>query len=126
MPRLVRELGPAVAKELVLTCRPFDAAEAHAWRFVNTVVEPDVLFDHVDALAAVLAAKPRLGVLATTQQARIASEDLVATRHSDVDHVLLAAAAADPESRAVAAARNEALRAAAQARHAGRAASPPR
>lgn len=28
IPRLVREIGPALAKELVLTCRPFDAAEA--------------------------------------------------------------------------------------------------
>lgn len=107
LPRLVRELGPALAKELVLTCRPFDAAEAHDWRFVNTVVAPDAVFDHVDALASSLAAKPRLGLLATKQQARIASEALAATHHSDVDHVLLSTAAADPESRAAATAYRE-------------------
>ncbi|NND75333.1 MAG: enoyl-CoA hydratase/isomerase family protein, partial [Ilumatobacter sp.] len=28
IPRLVREIGPARKRELVLTCRPFDAAEA--------------------------------------------------------------------------------------------------
>ena len=38
IPRLVRELGPAMAKELVLTCRPFTAAEAHALHFLNRVV----------------------------------------------------------------------------------------
>src|ERR1700733_2389474 len=38
IPRLVRELGPALTKEFVLTCRPFTAAEAHAGRFLNSVV----------------------------------------------------------------------------------------
>ncbi len=38
IPRLVREIGPAAAKELVMTCRPFDAAEAHALGLVNRVV----------------------------------------------------------------------------------------
>jgi enoyl-CoA hydratase/carnithine racemase len=35
IPRLVREIGPALTKELVLTCRPFDAAEARAAGFLN-------------------------------------------------------------------------------------------
>ena len=35
IPRLVRELGPTVTKDLVLTCRPFDAAEAALLRFVS-------------------------------------------------------------------------------------------
>ncbi|MGI9592832.1 MAG: enoyl-CoA hydratase/isomerase family protein, partial [Myxococcota bacterium] len=38
IPRLVREIGPALAKELVLTCRPFDAAEAKSAGFLNRVV----------------------------------------------------------------------------------------
>src|SRR5579862_2465680 len=38
IPRLVRELGPALTKELVLTCRPFSAAEAQAAGFLNHVV----------------------------------------------------------------------------------------
>ena len=37
IPRLLRELGPAITKELVLTCRPFTAGEAAALRFVNRV-----------------------------------------------------------------------------------------
>ncbi|MGH9185174.1 MAG: hypothetical protein ACRD0U_05060 [Acidimicrobiales bacterium] len=38
VPRLVRELGPAPTKELVLTGRSVDAAEARSIRFVNRVV----------------------------------------------------------------------------------------
>ena len=38
IPRLVREIGPALTKELVLTCRPFSPAEAAAFGFVNRVV----------------------------------------------------------------------------------------
>ncbi len=32
IPRLVREIGPAMTRELVLTCRPFDADEARSHR----------------------------------------------------------------------------------------------
>ena len=35
IPRLVREIGPARTKELVMTCRPFGAAEALAAGFLN-------------------------------------------------------------------------------------------
>ena len=38
IPRLVREIGPAFTKELVLTCREFGPDEAHQLRFVNRVV----------------------------------------------------------------------------------------
>ena len=57
VPRLARELGAALTKELVLTGRAFDAAEAHSIRFVNRVV-PDVQLDaETEALAAQLAAQ---------------------------------------------------------------------
>ena len=100
LPRLVRELGPAVTKELVITCRPFDADEAKALRFVNQVVAPDALDATVQALAEAIAAKPRLGVLMTKQQVRIAAESLVSTHQSDTDFVLIESAGSDPESRA--------------------------
>ncbi len=100
LPRLVREFGPALTKELVITCRPFSADEAKSWRFVNEVVAKDQLDARVDVLAAEIAKKPRFGVLATKQQVRIASEAMVATHHCDLDRVLIAAAGADDESRA--------------------------
>jgi enoyl-CoA hydratase/carnithine racemase len=55
IPRLVRELGPALTKELVLTGRAFDATEAKAMRLVNTVVDDDDLDAATAALAGQLA-----------------------------------------------------------------------
>ena len=43
IPRLVREIGPALTKELVMTCRPFDADEARSAGFVNRVVADDAV-----------------------------------------------------------------------------------
>jgi enoyl-CoA hydratase/carnithine racemase len=66
VPRLTRELGPALTKELVMTGRAFDATEARSIRFVNRVVAPTELADAAAELAAALAAKPA-DVLRTTK-----------------------------------------------------------
>ncbi len=99
LPRLVRELGPAITNELVMTGRPFSAEEAHGWRFVNRVVVDDLLESAAMKLAETIASKPRLGVFATKQQVRIASEHIVSTAASDMDRTLIASAGADAESR---------------------------
>jgi enoyl-CoA hydratase/carnithine racemase len=39
---LVREIGPALTKELVMTCREFGPEEARAAGFLNRVVDDDV------------------------------------------------------------------------------------
>ena len=65
IPRLVHELGPAMTKELVLTCRPFDAAEAKAVGFVNRVVPDDELDAEVDSLVAVLESRSAFTLEAT-------------------------------------------------------------
>ncbi len=98
IPRLVRELGPAVTKELVLTCRPFDAAEAHALHFVNTVVAANDLERTVTELATRLATKPGFALRTTKQQVNAVTEEMVGTGRSAGDADTLAAAAADPES----------------------------
>jgi enoyl-CoA hydratase/carnithine racemase len=100
IPRLVRELGPAIAKELVLTCRAFGAAEAHALRFVNRVVPPDRLDLEAAALAAELARKPGLVLAATKRAANAAAEEMASTAHAHADAHALASALQDPESRA--------------------------
>ncbi len=56
IPRLVREIGPAATKELVLTCRRFYPEEAKSLGFLNEVVPDAELTKHVDALALSLAA----------------------------------------------------------------------
>jgi len=56
LPRLVRHLGPGRAKELVMLCREFSAAEATAWGFVNE--SPTDYISRAAELAAALAAMP--------------------------------------------------------------------
>jgi enoyl-CoA hydratase/carnithine racemase len=100
IPRLVRELGPALTKELVLTCRPFTAAEAHAARFLNRVVADDELEAEVDGLAAELASKPRLLLTQTKQLVDALVEDAYSTRQSYRDGDTMMTALRDEESRA--------------------------
>jgi enoyl-CoA hydratase/carnithine racemase len=102
IPRLVRELGPARTRELVMTGAAFTAFDALAWGFVNRVVGPEDLSEAADELARTIASKPRSALRATKQQVAIAADQLVSTRHSDADAVLLAEAQHDPEARALA------------------------
>jgi enoyl-CoA hydratase/carnithine racemase len=101
IPRLARELGPAITKELVLTCRPFDASEAKELRFLNRVVPADDLVDEAEALAADLASKPWFALRATKTQVNAVMEDIAGTRRNANDADTLTAALADPESRAI-------------------------
>lgn len=110
IPRLVRELGPALTKELVMTCRPFDADEAHRAGFVNRVVPDDRLDDEVEALVTQLLAKPKLALLETKAHVNAVTESMVGTGRSWADADGLAAGLRDPEGRAAAQRYVEALR----------------
>ncbi|HMS62490.1 MAG TPA: enoyl-CoA hydratase/isomerase family protein [Solirubrobacteraceae bacterium] len=103
IPRLVREIGPAMTKELVLTCRPFTAEEGRALGLLNRVVPPAELGDAVDALAAQLAGRSAFTLTATKTHVNAAAEDLASTAGAVRDADVLLAAVADPESRAAAA-----------------------
>ena len=96
----MRELGPAITKELVLTCRPFGAAEAHALRFVNRVVPADRVAAEADALAAELATKPWFSLRATKTQVNAVMDEIAGTGRSSNDADTMVAALADEESRA--------------------------
>ncbi|MFZ9674444.1 MAG: enoyl-CoA hydratase/isomerase family protein [Ilumatobacteraceae bacterium] len=100
IPRLVRELGPAVTKELVLTCRPFTANEAKSLCWINTVVAEDELERHVDELATSLATKPSYALRATKAHVNAVVEEIVGTGRSVQDADSLVYAMRDPESRA--------------------------
>ena len=76
IPRLVREIGPAFTRELVLTCRPFGPDEAKALGFVNRVVPRAELESAVDELAEQLARKAPGVVRATKRQVNEALEDV--------------------------------------------------
>lgn len=100
IPRLVRELGPAVTKELVLTCRPFGADEARDLHFLNRVVDDDQLVEAANAFAAELADKPAFSLRATKTHVNAVMEDMAGTARNANDADTLVAAMADDESRA--------------------------
>ena len=56
--RFVRLVGPARAKEIIMECRRYTAAEAHAMGLVHRVVPGDQLAAAVREYAETLAAKP--------------------------------------------------------------------
>jgi len=97
IPRLLRELPPAVVRDLVLTCREFDAAEAAALGLLSRVVPAGGLDAAVADLAAELAAKPRLPVRATL--AAVAAGLGIGAPHGWSDADALLSAIRDPESR---------------------------
>lgn len=99
IPRLVREIGPAATRDLVMTCRPFGAAEAQALGFVNRVVPASELDATVQELARRLATKSAYTLRSTLRAVDAAAEALVPTGGAWNDADSLAAARRDPESR---------------------------
>ena len=104
IPRLVREIGPAATKELVLTCRPFYPPEAKSLGFLNTIVSEAELVAYVEALAQSLAAKPGYSLRTTKQQVNAVTEEMIGTARNANDADSLVIATYDPESRAASAA----------------------
>ncbi len=103
IPRLVREIGPAMTKELVLTCRPFGAAEARALGFLNRIVPVGDVAAEAEGLAAQLADRSAFTLNATKRHVNAVTEDLASTAGAVGDADVLLAAVSDPESRASAA-----------------------
>ena len=85
IPRLVREIGPALTKELVLTCRPFDATEAKAAGFLNRVVSADHVTSTVDELAKLIAAKAGHAIFSTKRHVNAVTDQMVGTMRSFAD-----------------------------------------
>lgn len=110
IPRLVREIGPALTKELVMTCREFSPAEAKAAGFLNRVVPEDRLDDEVDELVELLTARSALTLQATKRHTNAVTEGMVHTASAWNDADMLVTAFRDPESRAAATAYLERVR----------------
>jgi enoyl-CoA hydratase/carnithine racemase len=99
IPRLVREIGPAATKELVMTCRAFSAEEAQRLGLVNRVVAPEELDAEVEDLARALAAKAAFPVRATKRHVDAVTAAMVGTARSWNDADALLTALRDPECR---------------------------
>lgn len=104
IPRLVREIGPAATKELVLTCRRFGPDEARALGFLNGIAPAARLVAHVDDVAAQLAMKPAYALRTTKQQVNAVMEEIAGTARNASDADALVYATHDDESRAASAA----------------------
>ncbi|HTO70733.1 MAG TPA: enoyl-CoA hydratase/isomerase family protein [Myxococcota bacterium] len=102
IPRLVRELGPALAKELVMTCRRFGAAEAKAAGFLNRVVHADRVAAEAESLAEQIAAMPSVPVTITKEHVNSVTRAMSVGTTSFSDGDALLGAAFDPESLAAA------------------------
>jgi enoyl-CoA hydratase/carnithine racemase len=101
IPRLVREIGPALTKELVLTCRDFRPEEAAATGFLNRVVPFAELHTAVADMARLLAERSSLTLTATKAHVNAVAEEMGSTANGRRDGDVLASAWHDPESRAV-------------------------
>ena len=97
IPRLVREIGPALTKELVITCREFSPQEAQAAGFLNRVVTDGELDAVVQALAAQVAAKPAMPVIATKRHVNAVTAQMVGTARAWSDADGLVGGLLDPE-----------------------------
>ena len=97
IPRLVREIGPALTKELVITCRPFDSQEALSAGFLNRVVATEDLDPSIRTLAEQIAAKPANPVSATKRHVNAVTSQMTGSMRSWSDADSLLAAMLDPE-----------------------------
>ena len=100
IPRLVREIGPALTKELVITCREFSPREAQAAGFLNRVVGETELDAEVNALAAEVAARPAMPVAATKRHVNAVTSQMVGTTRAWSDADGLVGGLLDPECEA--------------------------
>lgn len=98
IPRLMAELGPARTKELVMTCRPFSAEEAHAWGFLNSVVAAAELDAEASRFADALAAKPFVPLMVTKEHVNAVAGAASGAAFSFSDGDGLLAALGSPES----------------------------
>lgn len=99
IPRLVREIGPALTKELVMTCRPFGADEALRAGFLNRVVPTEDLDAEVGRLVAQLASKSTYALLSTKRHVNAVTAQMVGIDRAWADADSLVAGLRDPEGR---------------------------
>ena len=102
IPRLVREIGPAMTKELVMTCRPFDAEEAKSLGFINQVVKDADLESQTMNMAEAIRKRPQSVIETTKNQVRAATDDLASTKNEWVGEMLIGAANKDSVARSAA------------------------
>jgi enoyl-CoA hydratase/carnithine racemase len=102
VPRLMREIGPAMTRELVMTARPFDGREAKEIGFLNRAVPEADLDATADEIVGRLLEMSTYTLEVSKHQMRALAEDLVGVSSAAADANMLVTARGDAESRQVA------------------------
>lgn len=91
LPRLMRELGPARTKELVMTCDRFSSEDALRWGFLNRRVPDTDLLPAARDLARKLLAKDPVSLALTKSTCNALAESMVPAHvtHGDRDYLIL-------------------------------------
>ena len=84
VPLLVRELGPGLTRDLVLTCRRFGPEELQGCGFIQQLVEPSNRQQKTAELAQRLASKPPVSLALAKQQLQRAA-GLVSSAGTDAE-----------------------------------------
>lgn len=102
LPRLMRELGPARTKELVMTCERFSANDAFAWGFVNRVVPDAELLPRAREMAKTLLGKDEMALALTKSACNALASSMVPANvtYSDREHLILSRLLARERTRA--------------------------
>jgi enoyl-CoA hydratase/carnithine racemase len=89
LPRLMRELGPARTKELVMTCDRFTAQDALRWGFLNHVVPDDELLPRARSLAEKLLSKDPMSLAMTKTTTNALADSMIPAHitHQDPDYL---------------------------------------
>jgi hypothetical protein len=95
--RLVREIGPALTEELVMSCRPFDAAEAHARPASSTGSSPPRSSMGGRGARCAARSEPKLALLSTKRHTNAVTEQMVGPARSCSGAEGLLAGPRDPE-----------------------------
>ena len=101
LPRLMREIGPARTKELVMTCDRFSSDDALRWGFLNHRVSDATLLATARSLAEKLLAKDAISLALTKSTCNALAESMVpaGTTHADRDYLMLARLASEERRR---------------------------
>jgi enoyl-CoA hydratase/carnithine racemase len=96
LPLCVRLIGPARAKQMVMSGKAFDAAILHSWGYLDELVAPGHLESRALAWAEEFAALPPVAVQMIKRSVNALSSAMdAAVMHMDADQFLLASRSAD-------------------------------
>jgi len=98
IPKMVREIGPAMTKELVMTCRRFDTSEAQSLGILNRAVDKSELDDTCMNLAKSIAEKPLIPIIITKEHINAVVATMGQESSSIADGDVLNGIIKDPDS----------------------------